>query len=373
MSITAKLKLQKGKFKLDASFTVPSTGITAIFGPSGCGKTTLLRTLAGLEAKSEGELKIGDQYWQNKNYNLPTHQRALGYVFQEPSLFPHLSVKQNLAYGLKRTPREKQHIKFDEVVELLGVSSWLKRSPIKLSGGERQRVAIARALLTSPELLLMDEPMAALDLQSKAEIFPFLERLHASLKIPVFYVSHSPEEVARLADFMLLMDNGKVQLQGPLEETLSQIDSPLAQRDDAFSVLNCTVKEAEAPFHITELSFGANVDDKFDTNFHSTDTDKETIRIPRTNTTNGQKVRLRIQARDVSLCLDKPQHTSILNVLPAKVMALSPANKKGQRLVKLNIVGTSVLARLSEYSCEHLQLSPGKSVFAQIKAMALLS
>jgi len=200
MTIQAQLHLAHDNFTLDATFCVPARGITALFGPSGCGKTTLLRAIAGLEKDARGTFKIGDTVWQNETRFLPTHQRALGYVFQEASLFTHLSVQQNLEYGFNRISTEQQRIPFEQAVDLLGLESLLSRNPAQLSGGERQRVAIARALLTSPQLLLMDEPLSALDHQRKQEILPFFERLHSELDIPILYVSHAPDEVARLAD-----------------------------------------------------------------------------------------------------------------------------------------------------------------------------
>ena len=355
-TIDAKFVLQRGDFKLDVAFTVPIKGVTAIFGPSGSGKSTLLRILAGLEPCEQGHLNVGGRDWQRSSWALPPHRRDIGYVFQEASLFTHLSVKHNLEYGFKRVPKSQRLIHFDETVELLGVEPLLSRNTTSLSGGERQRVAIARALLTSPQLVLMDEPLAALDENSKAEILPFLERLHDTLKIPLFYVSHSANEVAQLADYLLLMHEGKIQSQGPLSDTLSDISSSQAKREDAFSMLNCVVIQPDSAYHLSVLKSG----DEF-------------IHIPKINAKVNQSIRLRIQARDISLCLDKPQHSSILNVLPATILDLSPPTKKGQCMVRLEVTGQILIARLSEYSCVRLKLSPGLSLFAQIKAMALFS
>jgi molybdate transport system ATP-binding protein len=359
MSIEGRFFLQRGQFVLDVQLKLPTSGVTAIFGSSGCGKTSLLRSIAGLEKSEQGFLKVNGSLWQDDDFFLPPHLRSVAYVFQEASLFSHLSVKANLEYGLKRAKTQKTQTKnpfhFDDIVELLGIETLLSRSTEKLSGGERQRVAIARALVTQPKLLLMDEPLAALDVDSKAEILPFLERMHEALEIPVLYISHSPDEVARLADYLLLMEDGKITSQGPLSEILADVDSLLAHRDDAFTVLQCRVEDPLAPYHLTTLSLA-----------------NETLCIPRIDKQAGQAVRLRVQARDVSLCLDHPQRTSILNVLPAKVPNLSDATSQGQRLVRLDIDSQSLLARVSERSCEHLAIKPGMEVFAQIKAMAML-
>lgn len=206
--IEARFEGRRGDFRLDAAFTVPAFGVTALTGPSGGGKTSLLRCIAGLE-RMDGRLRIGDQVWQDERRFLPPHQRAVGYVFQEPSLLPHLSVRANLWFGLTRA-RTPPQIGFDEVVALLGVEPLLARSPARLSGGEQQRVAIGRALLSQPQWLLMDEPLSGLDPAGKIEILPYLERLHQTLAIPVLYVSHDPAEIARLADRVLLMREGRV-------------------------------------------------------------------------------------------------------------------------------------------------------------------
>ena len=208
--IDARLALPRRGFTLDVALALPQTGVTALFGPSGCGKTTVLRALAGLE-RAAGRVALGAEVWQDDAAGrfVPTHERAIGYVIQEAALFPHLDVRRNLAYGLKRIAPGERRIALDQVVELLGITHLLERRPDTLSGGERQRVAIARALATSPKLLLMDEPLAALDAKRKAEVLPYLDRLHAELGIPIVYVSHAIDEVARLADHLVLMDAGR--------------------------------------------------------------------------------------------------------------------------------------------------------------------
>ena len=354
MTIDAHFQLEREHFTLDATFSVPARGITALFGPSGCGKTSLLRAIAGLEKNARGHFRIGETVWQDELRCLPTHQRALGYVFQEASLFEHLSVQQNLKYGFKRTPIGQRQIPFGQAVELLGLESLLKRQSNQLSGGERQRVAIARALLTSPQLLLMDEPLAALDHQRKQEILPFFERLHAELDIPMIYVSHAPDEVARLADYLVLLDNGRVQASGPIAEMLVRADLPLAHDHDAGAIVDATVTALDADYHLATVTFPGG-----------------RFSIAEQNLRAGEKVRLRILARDVSLTLEHQTDTSILNIIPVTVTALNEENAT-QLLVQLDAAGTPLLARVTHKSADALKLAPGKSVFAQVKTVALL-
>ena len=253
--ICASFSLQLEGFTLDASFSVPATGVTALFGPSGSGKTTLLRCIAGLE-RANGTLYVNGELWQDDTHWMPTHQRPLGYVFQEASLFPHLSVRANLEYGYKRIPATERRVQPEQVVEWLGLSHLIDRGdPAKLSGGERQRVAIARALLTSPRLLLMDEPLSALDTRSRQEILPYLERLHRELEIPVLYVSHAMEEVARLADHLVLLEQGRVIAVGTLHETLARLDLPTAYFDDAGVVVEAVVAQQDESYHLTRIDF----------------------------------------------------------------------------------------------------------------------
>ncbi|MDP2805984.1 MAG: molybdenum ABC transporter ATP-binding protein, partial [Gallionellaceae bacterium] len=217
-NICAHFKMQLDRFALDASFAAPAVGVTALFGPSGSGKTTLLRCIAGLE-RVAGTLHVNGEIWQDEKTFLPIHKRPLGYVFQEASLFPHLSVRANLEYGYKRIAPDERKVHLEQVVEWLGLSHLIDRNnPTQLSGGERQRVAIARALLTSPRILLMDEPLSALDATSKQDILPYLERLHRELNIPVLYVSHALDEVTRLADHLVLLEKGRVIASGELHE-----------------------------------------------------------------------------------------------------------------------------------------------------------
>ncbi len=223
--IHAHFKGKVGDFKLDATFDIPASGVTALFGPSGSGKTSLLRAMAGLNHGLRGSFSINGETWQDSTSGVfvPPHQRALGYVFQEASLLPHLSVEGNLRYGLKRTPASEQIISYEHVIELFRLEPLLTRSPLKLSGGERQRVAIARSLLCGPKILLLDEPLSALDAKAKTEILPYLIRLKTETKIPMVYVSHSHQEVGALADHLLLIDNGEIRKAGPLGDFTSEL------------------------------------------------------------------------------------------------------------------------------------------------------
>ena len=351
-------KLDHGAFRLQAEFSAPARGITALFGPSGSGKTTVLRCVAGLE-RAAGSFRFGDEVWQDDSRGIfvPTYQRPIAYVFQEASLFPHLSVRRNLEYGWKLVPAAERRVGFDDAVALLGIEHLLSRAPVRLSGGERQRVAIARALLTSPRLLLMDEPLSALDHQSKLDILPYLERLHGELDIPVLYVSHSPDEVARLADTLVLLQQGNVHAVGPAMEMLVRLDLPLAQADDAGAVIDAVVAEHDDAYHLTVLQF-----------------DGGQILVPRDELAVGRPVRLRIHARDVSLALEHHHDSSILNVLPAQVMELQPAGD-AQLLVKLCAGGkerTPLLARITRKSGDILNVRPGMKLYAQVKSVALM-
>jgi molybdate transport system ATP-binding protein len=361
--IEARFKLDYPGFTLDVDLSLPSTGVSALFGHSGSGKTTLLRAIAGLERVPGGRLVFDGDPWQDENVFLPTHRRPIGYMFQEASLFAHLTVQGNLDYGIKRRPHaggvsaecRPANADFSHTVELLGIGHLLDRKPDRLSGGERQRVAIARALLTQPRLLLMDEPLAALDLARKEEILPYLEHLHEELKIPVLYVSHAPDEVARLADHIVALDAGRVVAAGPLAETLARTDLPIRLGEDAGVVLDAIVAAHDPQWHLARVDFpggGLWVRDKG---------------IPL-----GRHVRVRILARDVSLALEKIEGTSIVNSLPAQVAALGGDAHPALCLVRLDCGGVPLLARLTQRSAATLALAPGMHVWVQIKAVALI-
>jgi molybdate transport system ATP-binding protein len=355
--IRANFRLPFPDFTLETNLSLPARGVTALFGHSGSGKTTLLRCIAGLERAPHGLLQVRGKLWQDseQDFFLPTHKRPLGYVFQEASLFPHLNVRNNLEYGRKRSPFIRNPQGLEQAVELLGISHLLERLPDKLSGGEKQRVAIARALAVSPQVLLMDEPLAALDLQRKQEILPYLNRLNNELEIPILYVTHSPQEVTQLADYLVVLEAGKVMVSGTLQETLTRLDSPMAQGKQASTVLQVKVRGHEPEYHLTCTEFGGG-----------------RISLPyQQETAVGTALRLRIYARDVSLTLQQPAQTSILNVLPATITGMAH-DREGRTMVRLVMGGVAVLAQITYKSAVQLGLQVGMPVFAQIKATAIL-
>lgn len=360
-----------GRFDLDAAFEVPARGVTALFGPSGCGKTTVLRCIAGL-ARLPGQCRIGQDTWQDQATFRPAHRRPVGYVFQEASLFPHLSVRGNLLYGAgrrtlvpscreKSTPAEEgdtAQVGFAETVDLLGLAKLLDRAPRHLSGGERQRVAIGRALLSRPRLLLMDEPLSALDRPSRDEILPFLERLNGSLAIPILYVSHDMGEVERLADTLVLMDAGRVRACGPLPDLQSDPALPLAAERDAAVSLEATVAAVDPVYGLTTLRIeGAD------------------LLVPGLDASIGTRRRLRVAAGDVSLSRTPVEDTTILNCLPVRIETVS-LTEAHQMVVVLRAGhgpgGATLLARVTRRSWERLRLEPGLDVYALVKSVALL-
>lgn len=349
-------RLPLTRFNLTLHFQFPDRGVTAVMGPSGAGKTMFLRCLAGLERAPEGFLTVNDHCWQNETRSifLPTHQRALGYVFQEPSLFPHLSAQKNLDYGWRRIPASQRQVAFDEAVELLNLAVLLPRYPDTLSGGEQQRVAIARALLTSPKLLLMDEPLASLDTHSKSEILPYLEKLHEKLAIPVIYVTHTLEEVMRWADTLLVIEQGQAKGYGTVAEMLTRLDLPFAHTREAGVVIEAQVVEKDEEFSLTYLNFAG-----------------ERLSLLAENLPLGKKVRVRINARDVSLALENEVHSSILNIFRANVVNII-SESPGQVLIKLDVHSTIVLARITQKSAAILNLQPGTRVYARVKSVSLL-
>ena len=356
--ILARLRLERPGFTLDVDLQLPGRGVTALFGPSGCGKTTCLRAIAGLTRAQPGRVEVNGEVWQDDAQGIwrATHERALGYVFQEASLFDHLNVHGNIAYGQKRTPPARRKVALEQAVELLGIGHLMQRKPQALSGGERQRVAIARALATSPRLLLMDEPLAALDAQRKAEVLPYLEKLHRTLDIPVLYVSHSIDEVARLAEHLVLLQDGAVRAQGRTDELIVRLDLPLAHGDAAATVIEGTVLQHDAHDHITTVGFNGG----------QLQLVSPTPRAP------GEPLRLRVQARDVSLARAPASDTSILNILPATVAALAE-DSPGQLMVALDAGPTRFLARVTQRSAQALALVPGQAVFAQVKGIAVVN
>ena len=355
MTIQARFQLEHPGFTLDVDLELPGKGVSALFGPSGCGKTSVLRCMAGLTRARRGQLKVNGAVWQSESLFMPTHQRPLGYVSQEAALFAHLSVRRNLLYGQSRVAASARLVGWDGVVDLLGIGHLLERAPQGLSGGERQRVAIARALLTSPRLLLMDEPLAALDAARKSEFLPYLERLHDELDIPVVYVSHSADEVARLADHIVMLQQGRVLASGPLTETLARLDQPVQLDEDAGVVLSSVVVERDAQWHLARVQFPGG-----------------SLWVRDAGHAIGHAVRVRILARDVSIALEQVSGTSIQNCLPATVQAMAADYHPALALLRLSVGESHLLARLTARSAAALELAPGKPVWVQIKAVALI-
>ena len=351
--IDARFRLDWPGFSLDVDLTLPGRGVTALFGHSGSGKTTLLRCIAGLERAPQGRLAVDGEVWQDTGRWVPTHKRPIGYVFQEASLFAHLSVMGNLRYGMKRNG-EAQRVSLEHAIELLGIGPLLDRKPDRLSGGERQRVGIARALAVSPHLLLMDEPLAALDLKRKQEILPYLERLHDELDIPVLYVSHSPDEVARLADHLVAMEGGRVLADGPLADTLARLDLPIRLGEDAGAILDATVGAVDTAWHLVRVDFAGG-----------------SLWARDHGLPVGRRVRVRVLARDVSLA-KQPGTSSIQNVLRGVVDAIGNDEHPGLELVRVKVGTTMLLARLTKRAAAALNLSAGQALWVQVKSVALM-
>lgn len=342
-----------GGFALDAQFEAPLSGVTALFGRSASGKTSVLRAVAGLN-RLEGRFALGPEIWQDGRHFVPVHRRAIGYVFQEASLFPHLSVRANLDYGRHRALADgtREEIGFDEAVMLLGLAPLLDRGPAALSGGERQRVAIGRALLSQPRLLLMDEPLAALDRSAKAEILPYLESLRDRLAVPILYVSHDIAEVERLASYMVLMEAGRVRASGPLETLEADPALPLLRMPEAGVTLPGRVIGRDTRYGLIRIAVAGG-------EFLAPDE-------------GAGDVRLRIAAADVSLATQRPEASSILNILPARIIG---AEAEGAVMIVVLALGTEgegarLLSRITRKSWDGLGLRGGAAVFAQVKGLA---
>jgi molybdate transport system ATP-binding protein len=350
--IEADFTLTLPGFELETQLTLPVHGVTALFGPSGSGKSTLLRCLAGLDRPQRGRLVVNDVIWQDDKTFVPPHQRPVGMVFQDTALFPHLDVQQNLDFGAKRSRSKAAGT--DNLIELLGISHLLARRTDTLSGGERQRVAIARALFSAPQLLLLDEPLAALDSQRKAELLPYLEALHRQLDIPVVYVSHAAEEVARLADHIVQLGNGRIIGSGPAMEIFPRLELPFTQQEGVFTLLAGIVHAQDEQDHLTQVDIGGHL-----------------LWVRHIAKHVGSQVRLRLLARDISLALDAGHDSSILNSLHVEVMGMEET-EPGRMLVKLNLGTGTLLSRITTRSARALKLQLGQKVYAQIKGVAPL-
>jgi molybdate transport system ATP-binding protein len=351
MTLIVEARQTLGEFVLDAGFTSEG-GVTALFGPSGSGKTSLVRVIAGLSKPDHGRLMVDGKVLLDTENRIfvPKHRRRFGYVFQEGRLFPHLTVRQNLNYGRWFAPKTTRLENFDRIVELLGIDALLDRRPGKLSGGEKQRVAIGRALLSAPRLLLMDEPLAALDDQRKAEILPYLERLRDETSTPIVYVSHSVSEVARLADKVVMMKDGRIETVGTPSGVLSL---PSTDRRDAGAVLTGTVETIDIPHRLATIRLS-----------------QAQIVVPNARIEEGRSVRVHIPERDVMVAIQRPEGLSALNILEGAIAAIEP-DGDGMVRIRIRCGEDMVLARITALSVERLQLKLEKAVFAVIKTVAL--
>ena len=353
-TIEARLALAYPGFSLDVDLQLPGAGFCALFGPSASGKTSCLRAIAGLQ-RARGRLCVAGLVWQDdaRGIFVPPHRRALGMVFQQAALFGHLTVRGNLEFARRRVPAGETRVDFDQVLALLGLEPLLERRPDRLSGGEAQRVAIGRALVASPRLLLLDEPLAALDLPRRAELMAYLQMLQARLAIPAIYVSHAPEEVAQLTRHLVLLESGRVRASGDTAELLTRLDLPLARGDTAQAALQVEVSAYDPHDRIIHVRF-----------------DGGELLLPGTEAPPGTRRVVRVMARDVSLTLARHADTSILNILPATVLDLAD-DTPGHVMVRLAAGRATLLARITRRSADALALRPGLGVQAQIKGAAI--
>ncbi|WP_226052600.1 molybdenum ABC transporter ATP-binding protein ModC [Dickeya chrysanthemi] len=347
---------QLGDLTLSVAAQLPASGITAVFGVSGAGKTSLINAIVGLTRPDSGRIQLNDRVLSDREQGvfLPPEKRRIGYVFQDARLFPHYRVLGNLRYGMAATMQAQ----FDDIVQLLGIGHLLKRYPLTLSGGEKQRVAIGRALLTAPELLLMDEPLASLDAPRKRELLPYLERLAREVNTPILYVSHSLEEVVRLADGVLILDNGRVKAQGSLEEVWAgNALRAWLPREEQSSILKVTVMEHHPRYAMTALSVGEQ------------SLGEQPLWVGRVDAPHGSVLRIRINAADVSLVTQRPAASSIRNVLSARVVECIEVGEQVE--VKLDLGGHILWARITPWARDELALTAGQRLYAQVKSVSI--
>ena len=354
MSLSVRLRHDLTSVRIDIAFEVPSPGVTVLFGPSGVGKSTIILAAAGLLRPDECRIEVDGQVMADTETGmwLPPERRRTGLVFQDARLFPHMSVATNLRFGMRRA--RAGTVRFDEVVDLLGIAALLDRRPHTLSGGERQRVAIGRALMAQPHLLLMDEPLASLDSARKAEILPYLTRLKTALRLPVLYVTHDLDEVARLADSMVLLEAGHVVGFGPLAEVAARADLPLAQRDDAAGLLHCRVVEHDPARELTRLDAGG-----------------VTFLVPLLDASVGSECRIRIPAREVILAGKSPEAISLHNIISGTVRRIANDTARRAVIVEIALPDGALLARVTPDAIARLALSPGIPVLALIKSTSI--
>ncbi|MBV8798956.1 MAG: molybdenum ABC transporter ATP-binding protein [Alphaproteobacteria bacterium] len=356
MNLDVSFRHRFGDFALEIAFTVQRTGVTALFGPSGAGKTTVLNAIAGLLNPDEGRIAIGERVLFDSKAGiwLPPRQRGIGYVFQDARLFPHLDVERNLRFGWRRAYKRLPESEVARILKLLGLTSLLRRRPGNLSGGEKARVALGRALLAAPDILLLDEPLAALDLGRKAEILPYLERVRDQATLPILYVSHSLDEVSRLAQEMIVIKDGRVALSGAASDVLTDLRLPDYTGGSPYgAMIETEVSRHASDEGLTRLAFPGGE-----------------LLVPLLSEAEGTRLRTRIRAEDVMIALEKPNAISANNLLPVTISQLresTPAHVD----VRLLCGPTPIVARITRSSCARLRLHPGQRAFAVVKSVTL--
>ncbi|WCN08284.1 molybdenum ABC transporter ATP-binding protein [Marinomonas mediterranea] len=350
-----RLSLERSeRFQLEVELALKTQGITAVFGESGCGKTTLLRCIAGLD-KAVGKVSINGNIWQDEGVCFAPHQRSIGYVFQQANLFPHLTVEGNLNYARKRAKKQIAQEQVDHLIDLTDIRPLLNASTAELSGGEAQRVAIVRALMTEPDILLMDEPLASLDSTRKDSILDYLNRLKRALSIPVLYVTHSLEEVSRIADDVILMEKGRVVQHGAVTDVFSSLTTDKLLGKDASVILEGRITDIEHAWQLADLQF-----------------DGGKLKINSVGLEQGQSARARILAKDISVSLSYHTDSSFLNQLQAQIQDMNDGGLQGYVTLKLKMGDSFLLAHITRYSCQRLNLQIGQSVWANIKTVAII-
>lgn len=352
--LSVDIRLSYPGFTLDLAQGFPGSGITALFGPSGCGKSTLLRVMAGFERRAKGRVGFGTEVWQDGRAFVAPHRRGVGYVFQDARLFPHLTAQGNLDYADRRAARETARYSFDDVVQVLDLAPLFTRRAGQLSGGERQRVAIGRTLLARPRLLLMDEPLAALDTRRKAEILPYIARLPQAFGLPIIYVTHALAEVTQICDRIVALEAGRVVATGGVAETLERLDLAGVQgRFEAGAVLKGRVAAQDESLHMSRVDLGGAL-----------------LEVPEIGLAVGEEVRLRVRARDVSLALARLDGVSIRNQLAARVLTVTPEPDTAYAEVLLDLRPQHLRARITRAAVQALGLAEGQDVIALIKSVA---
>ena len=357
MTLNASIHWHRRDFQLNVDISCPSEGLTAIYGHSGAGKTTLLRCLAGLEQAPHSHVSFNDKTWQAERTFLAAYKRPIGFVFQDARLFEHLNVQQNLAFAEKRAGKGAELCSVEQAIELFAIAPLLQRYPKQLSGGEKQRVAIARTLLVKPHIIFMDEPLSSLDMAHKKEILDYLEKLKHLLRVPIIYVSHAADEIARLADYLVVLKQGKLLAQGPIGDLLTRLDLPIPLGEDAGVIIEAKIHQLHPQWHLAEIRL----------------TNGQSLRFQNKHFVIQQPVRVRILARDVSVSTQRPRGSSIINLLHGQIVESQPEAHPATRLLKVKIGSHTILARITHYSAQALGIEAGAWVWLQIKSVAIVS